>query len=191
MIHAGDLSMGGTYQEIMKEMDWLAARPHDKVIFTPGNHDIQFEKEGPQFGTLSDLAQMAGLVCLIHRPFFYDGLMFFGSPWTPRFGHGWAYNADADKRSVLWDDIPSSADVVITHGPPQNYGDKTYDGQVVGCEYLRDALVHRIKPKLHIFGHIHEAYGVYTHPVVGTTFVNASVVNLNYQPVNAPIVIDL
>lgn len=47
----------------------------------------------------------------------------------------------------------------------------------------------RIKPRLHIFGHIHEGYGQVE--VNGIKFVNASVVNAAYKPVNKAIVIDL
>lgn len=46
--------------------------------------------------------------------------------------------------------------------------------------------VQRVKPKLHIFGHIHESYG--THTTEETTFINASICNEQYKPVNKPIV---
>jgi hypothetical protein len=41
----------------------------------------------------------------------------------------------------------------------------------------------------HIFGHIHEGYGVWTDGT--TTYVNASTCTLRYKPDNKPIVFDL
>ncbi len=42
--------------------------------------------------------------------------------------------------------------------------------------------------KFHIFGHIHEGYGVTQNKKIkDTVFINASSVNVNYQCVNKPI----
>ena len=48
--------------------------------------------------------------------------------------------------------------------------------------------VNQIKPKIHVFGHIHEGYGMIEKGK--TIFANASSVNSNYQMVNAPIVLN-
>lgn len=68
------------------------------------------------------------------------------------------------------------------------YGDYTALGQYVGCADLMDVVL-TIKPKLHIFGHIHEAAGV-SHNA-HTTFGNACAVNLAYELANPPLVFDL
>ena len=44
-------------------------------------------------------------------------------------------------------------------------------------------------PKLHVFGHIHEGYGLTKKENI--IFVNASVVNENYDIVNKPIEVNL
>ncbi|OQU98178.1 Calcineurin-like phosphoesterase superfamily domain-containing protein [Cladophialophora immunda] len=54
-------------------------------------------------------------------------------------------------------------DVMITHGPPKGILDKVWrgegrDGENVGCGHLRTA-VERCRPRIHCFGHIHEAWG--------------------------------
>jgi Icc-related predicted phosphoesterase len=54
---------------------------------------------------------------------------------------------------------------------------------------LRCELFNRVQPLLHIFGHIHEGYG-YTE-FNNISFVNASICNANYMPINRPIVIDI
>jgi Icc-related predicted phosphoesterase len=59
----------------------------------------------------------------------------------------------------------------------------------LGCEELRIA-IERVKPKLHIFGHIHDPGGT-IHKEGGTTFINASLLDEQYQLVRQPIVIDI
>jgi Icc-related predicted phosphoesterase len=43
-----------------------------------------------------------------------------------------------------------------------------------------------VKPKLHVFGHIHESYGITTS--FGVKFINASLTSDAYEMINAPIV---
>ena len=54
--------------------------------------------------------------------------------------------------------IPSdgAVDVLITHGPPMGILDTNYEGLHCGCEMLEIAIKDRIKPRVSIFGHIHE-----------------------------------
>jgi Icc-related predicted phosphoesterase len=48
-----------------------------------------------------------------------------------------------------------------------------------------------VKPKLHVFGHIHEAWG--TRRLQGTLYVNASICDHTYQVKNLrpPTVVDI
>jgi putative phosphoesterase len=61
--------------------------------------------------------------------------------------------------------------VVVTHDPPFDILDMSYFGSNAGVMELREA-IERIKPVLHVFGHIHESAGVMKHK--GTLFVNAA-----------------
>lgn len=109
-----------------------------------------------------------------------EGIKFYGSPWQPWY-YDWAFNEQrGEKIKAKWDLIPEDTDVLITHGPPMGILDKTLESGHVGCEELVKA-VHRIKPKLHIFGHIHEDHGELR--LHGTHFVNAASCNLKYKPV--------
>ena len=87
----------------------------------------------------------------------------YGSPWQPEFCD-WAYNLP--KGPLLkekWDMIPDTTDVLITHGPPIGVMDlSAYDNISCGCDNLLDAVTNRVKPRLHIFGHIHEGYGEFS-----------------------------
>jgi Icc-related predicted phosphoesterase len=84
-----------------------------------------------------------------------------------------------------WDLIPKKTEVLITHGPPHNILDRVFDGKLVGCEELL-IKVQEIKPRLHIFGHIHEARGV--KEIAETTYVNASSLDVAYKQVFMPFV---
>jgi hypothetical protein len=48
--------------------------------------------------------------------------------------------------------------------------------------------VKRIKPKVHVFGHIHEAYGEIT--IDGTRFINACSCSLRYKIEHPPVIVD-
>jgi hypothetical protein len=111
------------------------------------------------------------------------------SPYTPYFC-AWAFNLprDSPEMAEAWLKIPSDVDVLITHGPPARILDMTVSNVNAGCAQLL-ARVQEIKPKLHVFGHIHEDYGLVKHGP--TTFVNASICGLCYRPVNKPIVVEL
>jgi hypothetical protein len=116
-----------------------------------------------------------------------DGLNFYGTPWQPWF-YDWAFNLQRGPQiRAKWELIPSNTDILISHGPPLGHGDLTSRREQVGCADLL-ATVEANRPKLHIFGHIHEAYGVTCNE--HTTFINASSCTLNYKPTQRPIVFD-
>jgi Icc-related predicted phosphoesterase len=118
-----------------------------------------------------------------------DGVKFWGSPITPWF-HNWAFNRMRGAEiKEHWNLIPDNTNVLITHGPPYGFGDRPFGKHDrVGCEDLM-SVVNRVKPKLHVFGHIHGSAGEQFFN--GTHFVNASVVNEIYSVVNSPVVVDL
>jgi hypothetical protein len=87
-----------------------------------------------------------------------EGYWIWGSPWSPRF-FDWGFNADRGQQiEQYWNLIPPDTEVLITHGPPKDILDNCMDGFHAGCEVLA-AKINQIKPLVHLFGHIHEAYG--------------------------------
>ena len=58
----------------------------------------------------------------------------------------------------------------------------------VGCVDLRERVL-ELQPAVHAFGHIHEGSGTMT--IDGTTYVNASICDEHYSPVNSCRVVDL
>jgi len=92
-----------------------------------------------------------------------EGIQVYGSPWQPEF-FNWAFNLyPGAELKEKWDMIPDTTDVLITHGPPRMILDRVDDGTFTGCAQLRDAIAQRVKPRLHVFGHIHEGYGRNRH----------------------------
>ena len=79
--------------------------------------------------------------------------------------------------------------MVVTHGPPLGHGDACASGHRAGCLDLLDELQQRVRPQLHVFGHVHEGYGATSDGT--TTFLNASSCTLRYQATNQPLVVDV
>ena len=111
------------------------------------------------------------------------------SPYQPEFCD-WAFNKPIDSEEIaeVWSKIPDDVDVLITHGPPANILDSTFSGTHVGCPRLLKR-VKEVKPRLHVFGHIHEGYGIDEED--STVFVNASTCDLSYRPKQKPRIVPL
>lgn len=183
LIHAGDITRQGKLADLGEIERFFHSLPHPHKIFIPGNHDWCFQDD-PE----PSRAAINSATCLIDEEIDVFGLRIWGSPWQPDF-HSWAFNLPRGKALAdRWKLIPDDTDILITHGPPRGILDLCSNGSHEGCEDLRER-VETISPRLHVFGHIHEGHGVETHG--GITFVNASICNLAYRPVNPPIVIDL
>jgi Icc-related predicted phosphoesterase len=88
-----------------------------------------------------------------------------------------------------WEKIPIDTDILVTHGPVHNILDRTQEGDLTGCEELLKKVT-QTKVKLHICGHIHEAYGSY-ETGDGRLFINASVLNRGYYLTNKPVLFEI
>lgn len=63
----------------------------------------------------------------------------------------------------------------------------------LGCRELLNVVTNIVKPKLHLFGHVHRSYGKFDteHESGRTIFVNASLCDSYFRLSNSPIVVDL
>lgn len=187
IINAGDISGLGTFYQIKSFVRWYSSLPYRHKIFIAGNHD--FGLDDVHLGhkeMLTNMFRDAGLTYLEDSGVTIEGVKIWGSPITPRFGD-WAFMRDrGDDIKHHWDKIPIDTDILITHGPPQGILDLTSQNIHAGCA---DLLYCGASPKYHIFGHIHEGYGI--EEVNDTTYINASLLNERYQLVNQPIVIEI
>ncbi len=96
---------------------------------------------------------------------------FYGSPHQPEFCD-WAFNVPRGEIDEVWERIPAGVDVLVTHGPPLGRGDVTSDDRRVGCVSLMKHVQCRVRPRLHVFGHVHEGHGASYDGA--TVYVNAS-----------------
>lgn len=189
VVHAGDFTGRGRLKELREALAWFGALPHKHKVCIVGNHDFLFERDPGAARSLVPptvhYLQDSGVEI--------EGKLFWGSPWQPWF-HDWAFNLRrGEALARVWEKIPDHTEVLLTHGPPWGYLDVTAISDHVGCEDLERRVL-AVNPALHVFGHIHESYGVReSAPLSGrrTIFVNASCLDLSYRPVNAPIVVDL
>ena len=88
---------------------------------------------------------------------------------------------------VLTEELTWLSRLVITHGPPFRILDIASGNRHQGCPHLL-AAIRRVRPALHVFGHIHQSYGVAS--VSGTVFVNAALAGPGYRLIRQPIVIE-
>jgi predicted phosphodiesterase len=172
-IHAGDFcpcfDHSPAYQAHWLETmfaPWLAEIEAEHKVFIPGNHDKLFQDHPDNVPALP-------AVNLQHTIPLYQGQRIWGSPWTPYFGGldgrtgqpRWAFNFprldDGRQAFEHWQTLPTSTDIVVTHGPPFGHCDEVYDRALglrlqkrAGCPQLA-ARIARVQPDLHIFGHIH------------------------------------
>lgn len=182
LVYAGDMTDMGELESLKSFSNFLGTLPHPHKIVIAGNHDFCFQKK-PEVSRIL----LTNCIYLEDKAVTIEGIRFYGSPWQPWFCD-WAFNLPRGPLiRAIWDRIPENTDILLTHGPPYGHGDTTCVGEKVGCMDLLHA-VERIKPKYHIFGHIHEAPGVSSNGV--TTFVNASTCNFKYEPVHPPIVLE-
>lgn len=186
LVHAGDFTGRGKQHEVGDFFSWLERQSDNfkHIVFIAGNHDMSFEYKHPWVVNMLK-ALPRNVHYLEDSEIVLDGIKFYGSPWQPEF-FNWAFNLPRGKAlAEKWDMIPYDTDVLITHGPPMGVLDYTQrDMWNVGCLHLFDK-VQQVKPKLHVFGHIHEGYGVKEQN--GITFVNASSATLQYNLDNKPI----
>ena len=187
LIHAGDATNRGSIPEITAFNEWFANLPHRYKIFVAGNHDWLFETNNSYARSL-----LSSKIIYLQDSFVeIEGLKIYGSPWQPRF-FDWAFNLmRGEELAEKWKLIPKDTDILITHGPPHGILDEVPRQlwiENTGCEELRKK-VEQIRPKAHIFGHIHCGYG--QKEDFGVKFINASNCDEEYNPSQPPIVFEL
>jgi hypothetical protein len=118
-----------------------------------------------------------------------EGIKIWGSPHQPAFC-GWAFNIPRGGQCRLMaEKIPTDTDILITHGPPAGQRDLTEYGTRVGREDSLHVIENRVKPIAHVFGHIHNSWGVSHNE--HTHFINASSCSYDDDFLNHHIVFDI
>ncbi len=184
IIHAGDMSEMGTKEQILDFINWFSGLDYQYKVLIAGNHDFFFE-----LATSKEIKKLIpdGIIYLNDSGVEIEGLKLWGSPVQPWF-QNWAFNRSEKMIRLHWNEIPDDTDILITHVPPQHILDQNRRAESCGCPHLTTRLKD-LKPQYHIFGHIHESYGLIEKN--GTTYVNSSNLNFLYEYANQPIIIDV
>jgi len=183
LIHAGDFTMFSESLEAVADFnDWLGGLPHRHKIVVPGNHEFFLEADPSERSLLSNAT------LLINEGVEIEGLRIWGTPVNPLYGGAFGLSSAKDRKR-LYAEIPQNTDVVISHGPPYGILDTApVSGLHQGCRELLDAVT-QIRPKLHVFGHIHDAYGVFQ--TEHTIFINAARLGLHDAADKPPFVLQI
>lgn len=197
LVHSGDFLTEGRdsgYKQFEFEafINWFGALPFKHKILVAGNHDWfcfdAFQSKSPLKKTLFDTF---GIHYLEDDELIINGIKFYGSPWQPEFMN-WAYNLPINgvELQQRWQAIPDDTQVLITHGPALGHLDiGSPQKRPLGCELLRQRLEQLAQLKLHLFGHIHEAYGAKQSGAV--QFYNSAYLNVHARFGEYPPVIEL
>lgn len=166
LIHAGDFTMfSKSTAAILDFNEWLGELPHRFKVVVPGNHEFFLEADPSKRELISNA------IMLINERVEIMGLSIWGSPTTSLYGGAFGLSSAVD-RTKLYAQIPNEVDILVTHGPPYGILDHTPGAlHQAGCPQLLEA-VNRLKPKLHVFGHIHGSHGMFSNDA--TLFVNAA-----------------
>jgi predicted phosphodiesterase len=185
LIHAGDLTNAGSVAEIQKQIDWLCSLPHKVIVVISGNHDTYLDpRTRPSLsdGQRACEIDWRRLHYLQHRRLSLTitpeateqpsdsrthllagqqrsrRIRLYGAPQIPACGpmsvHAFQYPRGQDAWSET---VPEDTDILITHTPPKYHLDLPLP-EGLGCEHLLKE-VKRVKPMLHVFGHVHWGAG--------------------------------
>ena len=217
LIIAGDISGRGNFTEWQAFANWIGRQEYEKKIYIAGNHDNFLYESRLLIQPLVGPYNVAAAEFLCDSGTEYGGLKIWGSPWTTKFKginpECCAFTVDTEEEiAVKWAMIPDDTDILVTHSPAHGVLDdvtrRTKDGMQTfscGSRYLLDAL-RNVKPRLHVFGHIHGHGGQRVHLQYSyydadidaylpepqyTICVNASHMNEVYDPVNPPVRVEL
>ncbi|KAF7291929.1 Metallophos domain-containing protein [Mycena indigotica] len=188
LLHSGDLTRRGTLRDLHRTMDWLYALPHPIKIIIAGNRDFALDREwydknwehtghpgkpaiwehpDPIFELLTgSRAKAANVIYLRDEKYSFTAggreWTVYGTPRSPNFGaRVRAFGYDSADATSMVSAFPET-DILMTHGPPHGILDQTTHNAFAGCPALTSRII-SLRPRLHVFGHIHESRGCYVH----------------------------
>lgn len=173
IIHSGDISFAGSEDEVLDFIEWFGALPYKYKIFIAGNHDDCLS--GANIDGLPD-----NCFYLCNSGITIEGVKFYG---VPMFMED-AVSGDYDKNILK---IPNDTDVLITHQPPYCILDSSANVNYGDRNLLQ--IVLKVQPKLHLFGHIHDACGIEKNDNI--LFANTAILNEHYEISNEPILLEI
>ncbi|CAI6305583.1 unnamed protein product [Periconia digitata] len=188
-IHCGDLTEESKLEEYQVAIKMLRGIDAPLKLVIAGNHDFSLDENvfethlseirdkinddqllDTTYGKVgsarslfeSEDAKSAGIIFLdegTHHFNLQNGaqLTVYASPYTASKSKGWGFQYNPDEQDHEWN-IEKGVDLVLTHSPPQGVLDYTDSRTRAGIPSLFGAVA-QAKPRVHCFGHIHEAWG--------------------------------
>ena len=169
IVHSGDFTFSGSEEEVFDFVNWFCDLPYRHKVFVAGNHDDCLYGCKDFEGLDDNCHYLDGSFVVI------DGVKFFG---IPMFVQDYV----SDGLGTMIESIPDDTEVLVTHCPPLGILDDTDENYFGDARLLEK--IKEIKPKLHLFGHIHDKNGVVERG--GTTYSNACFVDEHYKAINQP-----
>lgn len=167
IVHTGDITFEGSFDKVFEFVKWFDSLHYKYKVFIAGNHD--FDLYNNDIGTLPK-----NMYYLRNSGVVIEGLNFYGIPMF--------FEDEMDGTcDININNIPTDVDVLVSHQPPWGiYDGFKYHEQIrhIGSSHLLEKVL-LIKPKVHLFGHNHNANGVVTYN--GTIFSNAAVLDDQYN----------
>lgn len=151
-IHLGDACDFGNENQFKDFLEWFGQYPAKHKIFVAGNHELQWELEPENFLQMFP----KNIIFLENRVMNLEGIIFVSVP------------ARMELHRYPKLKLPEKVGFLLTHAPPQGILDNE-----MGCPILKK-FVNKLKPDYHLFGHIHQAKGMWKNK--DTVFVNATFV---------------
>ena len=160
-IHCGDaVKHSSSQRDIVVFNQFVGTLPHKHKLFVSGNHCVCLNPKRPD----RTEKLLSNMTYLQDQLIDIEGVRIYGSPWRPK--RGCFYRAEAfgyDSKAIRadkWSNIPDDIDILLTHGPPYSIRDyNSSTKQPLGCPGLLDEIVTRVRPRIHLFGHMHACRG--------------------------------
>jgi predicted phosphodiesterase len=188
LIFAGDmLNYGDREVELYSFANWWNEIDCKHKICISGNHDGICYNWGKN--KIQDFFDKNTHYLVDEVHVLPNGMRLYASPFSKRFMDWWFMYDNAEQQ---WSGIPAKIDILLTHQPPYKHIDIANPKYGhLGCEIL-DRKIHELKIPLSIFGHIHQEEGKpRIEKTEHTTYINAALLDDNYEMVHEPIYIEL
>ncbi|CAF1384598.1 unnamed protein product [Rotaria sp. Silwood1] len=160
-VHCGDaVNYMTCTRDLINFNKFVGTLPHTHKLFISGNHCVSLNPKRP------DLTQkiLSNMTYIQDQVIDIEGVQIYGSSWHPKRGILYRSNAfgyhHKKIRADKWTQIPENIDILLTHSPPYSIRDyNPLNAKHMGCPGLLDEIVTRVKPRIHLFGHIHDDHG--------------------------------
>ena len=176
LIHSGDSTNYRDYRNCAEAecfFNWLSNLEIKNKILIAGNHDFSLLYK------FYDLSKY-NFTYLENSLLELKNNIVFGYPYTPKF-HDWFFMLNNKQLQKFSENIPD-CDILISHGPPKYILDSVLSNKNL-YEHCGDIFLYekvkQIKPKLHLFGHIHSTKDINYYPENNGIFFDGKTYYIN------------